>query len=208
MKRVRGIVGIVVASVMIAIPVVSSAASALNYSANNRYGGPSYDGQPALTVTAALVKVGGGAGKFSMVSALTQMVGSTLANAEVAKLTKQYGKASVAQWITGFNYSVEDSLSVATKAGISLPKPSKDLQGKKLAAALVTAGVDPKTHVFWAGLLYDKAVSHKIHDRVMDDMDAKYGQATDMATHRISNQAMYDLAHALGDGSVKLATLH
>ncbi|MEO6834573.1 MAG: hypothetical protein ABI231_01510 [Candidatus Tumulicola sp.] len=208
MKHVCGIVGIVVASVMIAIPVVSSAESTLNYSVNNRYGGPSYDGQPALAVTAALVEAGGGVGKFSIVAALTQMVGSSLADAEVAKLTKQYGKALVAKWITGFNFSVEDSLRVATKAGITLPESSKDLQGKKLAEALVTAGVDPKTNVFWAGLLYDNAVSHKIHDHVMNDIDAKYGEATDMATHRISNQAMYDLAHALGDGSVKLATLH
>ncbi len=208
MKHVRGIVGIVVASVMIASPMVSSAGSALNYRVHNRYGGPSYDGQPALAVTAALVETGGGAGKFSIVAALTRMVGSSLVHAEVAKLTKQYGKAHVGQWITGFNFSVEDSLKVATKADISLPKPPKDLRGKKLAKALVTAGVDPKTNVFWAGLLYDNAVSHKIHDRVMNHIDAKYGEATDMTTHRISNQAMYDLAHALGDGSVKLATLH
>lgn len=174
----------------------------------NRYGGPVYMGAPDLGATAALVKAGGGAGHFSLGTALTAMVGSKLVNAEVAKLTKQYGKTAVAQWMTGFNFSVEDSLRLAAKAGVALPKPTAGLQGKALAAALVKAGVDPHTHVFWAGLMYDKTVTHGIHNQAMDDIDAKYGVTTDMITHKISNQAMYDLAHALGDTSVRLATLH
>jgi len=176
--------------------------------AMNRYGGPIYMGAPALGTTAALVKAGGGAGHFSLVTALTSMVGSKLVTDEVGKLTKQYGKHAVGQWVTGFNFSVEDSLRLATKAGVTLPSPSADLHGKALAAALVNAGVDPQTNVFWAGRLYDKTVTHAIHDQVMNDIDAKYGAMTDMITHKISNQAMYDLAHALDDTHVRLASLH
>jgi hypothetical protein len=205
MKYVYAIFGVLLAAT---IPMAALAAKSYNYDVNNRYGGPSYDGQPALAATAALVKAGGGPEKFSIVVALTEMVGAPLADAEVAKLTKQYGKAAIGQWVTGFNFSVEDALRLATKAGVTLPEAPQDLQGKTLAVALVTAGVDPRTGVFWAGLLYDNAVSHKIHDLVMDDIDAKYGQATDMTVHRITNQAMYDLAHALGHDSVKLAALH
>jgi len=136
------------------------------------------------------------------------MVGPKLVSAEVGKLTKQYGKHAVSQWIAGFNFSVEDALRLATKAGVKLPNPPADLRDKKLAAALVTAGVDPKTGTFWAGRLYDMTVTHNIHDQVMEEIDAKYGATTDLLTHKISNQAMYDLAHALGDTNVRLATLH
>ncbi len=176
--------------------------------AMNRYGGPVYTGAPALGTTAALVKAGGGAGHFSLATALTSMVGPKLVNDEVGKLTKQYGKHAVSQWMTGFNFSVEDSLRLAAKAGVSLPSPTADLHGKALAAALVSAGVDPQTNVFWAGRLYDKTVTHAIHDQAMNDIDAKYGATTDMITHKISNQAMYDLAHSLGDTHVRLASLH
>lgn len=191
-----------------AIVLFSSAVPfAARATAMNRYGGPVYVGPPALGTTAALVKAGGGPGHFSLDTALTSMVGPKLVADEVGKLTQQYGQHAVSQWITGFNFSVEDSLRLAAKAGVALPRPA-DLHGKALAAALVDAGVDPKTNVFWAGRLYDTTVTHAIHDRVMDDIDAKYGATTDMITHKISNQAMYDLAHALGDTKVRLSPLH
>lgn len=192
-----------------ALILVTSFAPFAAYGATmNRYGGTVYTGPPALGTTAALVKAGGGPGHFSLATALTSMVGSKMVNAEVGKLTKQYGKQAVGQWMTGFNFSVEDSLRLATKAGVTLPSPTAHLNGKSLAAALVSAGVDSKTHVFWAGRLYDKTITHTIHDQAMNDIDAKYGATTDLVTHKISNQAMYDLARALGDTNVHLAGLH
>ncbi|MEO6974368.1 MAG: hypothetical protein ABI144_00665, partial [Gallionella sp.] len=47
------------------------------------FGGPIYDGQPALEVTAALVKAGGGAEKFTFSQALVSMLGEKTVNAEV-----------------------------------------------------------------------------------------------------------------------------
>lgn len=208
MNLLRSIAGAVVAGAFVAMPLMSPAASSYNYNVNNRYGGPSYDGAPALAATAALVKAGGGAEHFSIATALTSMVGAKTVNAELAKLTKQYGKEEVDRWVTGFNFAVQDAAKRVAEAKITLPEPPANLQGKALATALVTAGVDPKTGVFWSGLMYDMALSHGIHNQVMDDIDAKYGAATDMAAHRVTNQAMYDLAHALGHDSVKLASLH
>lgn len=208
MKILRSIAGGFVAGAFIVMPLMAPAAPTINYQTHNRYGGPSYDGHPALAATAALVKVGGGAAHFSIATALTSMVGATKVKAELAKLTKQYGKVEVDRWVTGFNFAVQDAAKRVAEAKITLPKPPADLKGKKLATALVTAGVDPKTGVFWSGLMYDMALSHAIHNQVMDDIDAKYGQATDMAAHRVTNQAMYDLAHALGHDNVKLASLH
>lgn len=199
---IRFITATALSAALICTAVATAASSAVN-----RYGGPVYDGTPALPVTAALVSEGGGAGHFSIAQALTSMVGAEMVNAEVSKLTKQYGKSAVDTWITGFNFAVEDAVKVAKSDGVQLPAPA-DLHGQKLASALVSAGVDAKTHVYWSGLMYDKALSHAIHDQVMDDIDKKYGATTDLTVHRITNQAMYDLAHALGDSGVGLAPLH
>lgn len=171
----------------------------------SRYGGPVYTGAPALAVTSSLVKAGGGAGEFSIATALTSMVGPKLVTAEVGKLTHQYGKTRVTSWITVFNFAVADALKKATAAGVTLPAPT--LSGKALAATLVKAGLDSHG-TFYTGYLLDKAVTHGIHTSVMDDIDAKYGPGADLNYHRVTNQAMVDLAHALGAKSVKVASLH
>lgn len=172
-----------------------------------RFGGPVYGGAPNLVATASLVAAGGGAAKYSTATALTSMVGSKLVNAEVAKLTTQYGKDRVTLWLKTFDFAVDDSLKIATAAGVTLPAPA--LSGQKLAVALVTAGV-AKDGTFQIEFLLDKAVSHKIHVQVMNDIDKQsgLGKKADLDYHLISNQAFYDLAQALGAKSVKLAPLH
>ncbi len=172
----------------------------------NWFGGPIYNGAPALTVTAALVKAGGGAEHFTFPAALVAMLGEKTVNAEVAKLQKQYGKKAVTEFINGMTWDVHDGLKRATEAGVKLPAAPADLKGAKLAATLVSAGTVDGT--FWSGQLFDKALSHFIHVQVMADVDAKFSHANDMNTHKILNQAMYDVAQVLGHKDVKLASLH
>ena len=176
--------------------------------ATSRYGGPAYTGAPNLAATAALVAAGGGAAHFSIATALTSMVGADLTNKEVAKLTKQYGKANVASFLKTFDFAVKDALKVATAAGVKLPAPAP-LKGHALAAALVKAGL-ASDGTFWEELQLDHAVSHKIHVQVMDDINKApgYGTAADANYHKIADQAHYDLAHALGMTNVKLASFH
>ena len=169
----------------------------------SRYGGPVYTGAPALTVTASLVEAGGGT-DWSFVKAVTSMAGEKTANAEVAKLTKQYGKTRVTRFVTVFDFAVADALKIATAAGVKLPEGN--LSGAKLASTLVTAGQD-KSGVFYTEFLLDKALTHDIHMQVMADIDKKFGESADKDYHRISNQAHYDLGKALGV-KVKLAKLH
>lgn len=179
----------------------------MNGTMMGRFGGPVYNGPPALAVTASLVAAGGGADNYSTATALTSMVGGTLVNSEVAKLTKQYGSDKVTQWLKTFDFAVKDSLKIATAAGVKLPAAT--LSGKDLAATLVKAGTAPDG-TFQIEFLLDKAVSHKIHVQVMNDIDKEpgLGKAADLNYHLISNQAFYDLAQALGATSVKLAPLH
>ncbi len=173
--------------------------------AHGRYGGSSYEGKPALTVTASLVQAGGGPAHYSTAQALTSMVGAKLVGAEVAKLTKQYGKARIASFLQVGDFVVKDGLRVATKAGVKLPKGN--LRGKALASALVKAGLE-KDGTFNIELMLDKAVTHGIHEQVMDNIDKKFGGGGDASYHKIANQAFYDLAHALGAKSVKLSKFH
>ena len=172
-----------------------------------RFGGPVYDGAPALAVTSSLVAAGGGAAKYSTGTALTAMLGADTVKAEVAKLSKQYGAEAVGQWLKTFDFAVNDSLRIATAAGVKLPEAS--LSGKALAETLVKAGV-VSDGTFQIETLLDKAVSHKIHVQVMDNIDknADYGKKADYDYHRISNQAFYDVAQALGLTDVKLAAVH
>lgn len=173
----------------------------------NWFGGDVFEGSPALGVTAALVKSGGGAESFKFSTALVSMLGEKIVNAEVAKLTKQYGKKNVATFLSGMTFAVRSALKHATKAGIKLPLPPKNLEGSTLAKNLVTAGTAPDG-TWWSGQLFDKALSNQIHNLVMADIEAIHGHEVDMLTHKILNQAMYDVAQALGHKNVKLASLH
>lgn len=173
----------------------------------NWFGGEVYTGKPALKATAALVRAGGGAEDFSFSKALVAMLGQDTVNAEVAKLNKQYGEADVKQFLSGMTYAINSGLRLATAAGISLPKAPADLKGPKLAKALVKAGqTDDGT--FWAGHMFDVAISHTLHNAVMSDIEANVSHQADKNTHKILNQAMYDVAQALGMKDVKLASFH
>jgi hypothetical protein len=200
--------GIAFASVAISAEAPAAAPQAqMNASAMNWFGGETYLGAPALDVTAALVKAGGGADNFSFSTALVSMLGEKTVNAEVAKLTKQYGHENVTNFINGMTFAVNDGLKRATEAGVTLPAAPADLKGAKLAGTLVSAGTAADGS-WWSGLLFDKALSHDIHVKVMQDIDAKYGHGADENTHKILNQAMYDVAQALKAKNVKLASLH
>jgi hypothetical protein len=163
-----------------------------------------YGGAPDLPAAVSLVVAGGPVGHFSIVKALTSLAGAPAANAEVAKLTKQYGATKVTSFVTVQNFAVDDAVKRATAAGVKFPAPS--LTGTTLAKHVTGLGLVGGT--YYEGTMLDRLVSHAIHATVMADIDAKYGAAADGNYHRIADQAHYDLAHALGVTSVKLAAYH
>jgi len=163
----------------------------------SRFSGPGvYTGPPALPVTLSMIIAGGGPAHFDSVKLVKVLAGKNF-NAEVAKLTKQYGKTKVGNFLTVFNYVVSDSLRIVTAAKVKLPsKPNPNpADGKALAAALWNAGVLPNGG--WSvEVMLDRAVSHPVHVQVMKDIDAKYGIAKDADYHAILNTAMHDLKAA------------
>ncbi len=163
-----------------------------------------YTGAPDLQTAVSLVVAGGPIGDFSIVKAITSLAGADIANAEVAKLTKQYGKAKVASFVVVQNYAINDAVKRATAAGVKFPTP--ELTGAELAKKVVGYGLIDGT--YYEGTHLDHLVTNGIHQVVMADIDAKYGTAADANYHRIADQANVDLAHALGVTSVKLAAYH
>lgn len=168
--------------------------------------GPAFVGTPSLQITSALVAAGGGPHEYSTAKALTSMVGPKLVQAEVKKLSAQYGSANVASWLKVSDFAVRNAAATAMAAGVSFPTPPASLKGHALAVALVQKGAGSGT--FYTGTMLDHLVTHKIHASTMDAIDAKYGVAADGNYHRISNQAFVDVAHALGASSVRLAAFH
>jgi len=166
--------------------------------------GVMYTGAPDLQATISLVTAGGPVGQFSIVQAITEMAGPTAANAEVAKLTTQYGKARVDSFVAVQNFAVDDAVKIATAAGVKFPEPT--LHGAALAKRIVGLGLIDGT--YYEGTQLDHLVTSKIHEQVMNDIDKMYGTEADANYHLIANQAHYDLAQALGVTSVKLAAYH
>lgn len=154
-----------------------------------------YTGAPALQVTLSMVEAGGGPSDFSTAALLKVLAGSHF-DAEVAKLTKQYGKDQVGQFLKTFDFVVADSLKIVGEKKIALPgKPSPDPKnGAALAGALWAAGQTGEGYN--VEVMLDRAVSHPIHMQVMADIDNKYGLAADAQYHAILTTAMKDLAAA------------
>ncbi len=160
----------------------------------SRFSGPGvYTGQPALQVTLSMVVAGGGPSNFDSVKLVKTLSGDKF-NAEVGKLSDQFGKDKVANFLKVFNYVVTDSLRIANEKKVALPSdPSPDPHnGPALAAALWSAGQTGSGYN--VEVMLDRAVSHPIHDQVMKDIDAKYGLAQDADYHAVLNAAMHDLA--------------
>jgi hypothetical protein len=166
--------------------------------------GVPYKGAPDLQAAISLVTAGGAPGHFSIVQAITALAGAKTANAEVAKLTKQYGAAKVASFVAVQNFAVNDAVAIATKAGVKFPSPT--VHGTALAVRVTKLGLFNGT--YYEGVMLDHLVTNGIHESVMGHIDGKFGAAADGNYHRIADQAHYDLAQALGAKTVKLAAYH
>lgn len=166
--------------------------------------GTPYLGKPDLQASISLVTAGGPPGSFSVTKAVSAMAGPAVAKAEIAKLTTMYGATKVKEFVTVQNFAVNDAVRIAMASGVTFPSPK--LVGKALALKVTTYGLEGGT--YYEGVMLDHLVSNAVHEKVMDDIDAKYGKTLDANYHRIADRAHYDLAHALGATSVTLASYH
>jgi len=197
MKNLRLTAILAVAFALIGTGIASAKLMANVVAQPTRFSGSCcvYTGAPALQVTLSMVEAGGGPSNFSTATLLKTLAGSHF-DAEVAKLTKQYGKDQVGQFLKTFDFVVADSLKIVGEKKIALPsKPNPDPKnGAALAGALWAAGQTGEGYN--VEVMLDRAVSHPIHVQVMADIDNKYGLAADAQYHAILTTAMKDLAAA------------
>jgi hypothetical protein len=160
---------------------------------------PVYTGSPDLPLTLSMIDAGGGPSTFDSTKLVGVLAGAKT-SAEVASLQTKFGADNVKSFLEVFNFVVTDSLAKVTAAKVPLPTtpmPSPT-DGKALAAALYTQGVEPGSKAFDVEYMLDGLVTHPIHVAVMDDIDAKYGKAADGNYHAVLTQAMSDLKAVYG----------
>ncbi len=158
-----------------------------------------YTGAPNLPLTLSVIVAGGGPTSFDSTKLVGVLAGDKT-SAEVASLQGKFGADNVASFLEVFNYVINDSVAKVTAAKVALPstpEPSPT-DGKALAAALYTQGVNPDTKAFDVEYMLDGLVTHPIHVSVMDDIDAKYGKKADANYHAVLTQAMSDLKSVYG----------
>lgn len=178
--------------------VVPSAAAQTTPGAKARFSQAGvYAGSPELPLTLSMIVAGGGPAHFKSTTLVGTLAGANT-DAEVAKLTKQFGATKVQSFLTVFDFVVADSLKIVAAKKIPLPERAQPdpKDGKALSAALYSAGVSDGRYNI--EVMLDKLVSHPIHVQVMDDIDAKYGRDADANYHIVLTQAMLDLKAAYG----------
>jgi hypothetical protein len=199
MIRIRTMAMTLVAGATLAASSLSSGALAqMSDAPKARFSDASaYTGKPHLPVTVSMVVAGGGPKSFEAAKLVGVLAGDKT-KAEVASLQQKFGKDNVTSFLTVFTFVVNDALKYVTAAKIALPKPSPDPKdGKALAGALYGLGVNPAGR-FDVEYMLDGLVSHDIHVKVMDDIDAKYGSKADGNYHAVLTQAMTDLKKVYG----------
>jgi hypothetical protein len=159
---------------------------------------PVYTGAPALPTTLSMIIAGGGPTAFDSTKLVGVLAGDKT-QSEVASLQQKFGADNVKSFLSVFNFVVNDALKYVKAANVPLPSaPSPDPKdGKALAAALYKLGVTPSGS-YDVEYMLDALVTHPIHLKVMDDIDAKYGNAADANYHAVLTQAMMDLKSVYG----------
>jgi len=159
---------------------------------------PVYTGAPNLPLTLSVVVAGGGPAKYDSAKLVGVLAGS-LTDAEVKKLSDQFGGANVGLFLKTFNFVINDALALVKKNNVVLPSapvPAPS-DGKALAAALYGAGVTPAGN-FDVEYMLDRLVTHPLHVQIMDDIDAnpELGPKADGNYHAVLTQAVMDLQAA------------
>jgi hypothetical protein len=200
MIRTRTIATAVLAAATLAASTLPSLAQSMSSDAPKaRFSSATvYTGAPALQTTLSMVIAGGGPSAFSSTKLVGVLAGDKT-QAEVQSLTQKFGADNVKSFLNVFNFVVNDSLKYVTEAKIALPStPSPDPKdGKALAAALYKLGITP-AGTYDVEYMLDGLVSHDIHVKVMNDIDAKYGTSADANYHAVLTQAMSDLKSVYG----------
>ncbi len=154
-----------------------------------------YTGAPDLALTSAMLAAGGGAATFHATTLLGVLAGPH-ASAEVASLTRRFGKARVAQFASTFDTFVSRAVTIVQAQKIDVPAPSPALthNGVMLSASLRQAGVMPDGR-FDVGYMLEHLLSRPMHKALMNQVNAdpKFGPKVNADFHVVLTAVMDDL---------------
>ena len=168
----------------------------------NRFGGPTYQREPAFDVTASIYKAGGGAGSFSMVRAFSSMIGDAPMQTEMTSLRAKYGAANIDQFVAIFDFAMANAWKHLGDDNVAVPL-SAPYEGRTLAQQVAQTGKTDSGYVF-SGYFFDKLLTMKVHNQVNADIDQRFGTAANTSFHAIAAALLFDLAQRLGDQTAKL----
>lgn len=184
------------------VAVVASPAPQTKMVIQNRFGGPTYQREPAADVTASLFKAGGGAGSFSMVRAFSSMIGAPEFQSELTALRSKFSSDDVDNFVSIFDFAMSDAWKRLGENNVKIPA-NGSLEGRDLAQAIVMAGTTDSGN-FYSGYLFDKLLTMRVNNVVNGDIDMKFGVIPNTSYHTIAATFFYDIAQLLGDRNVTL----
>lgn len=197
--RTAALVALMGSLVAVAHPAAAQNAMGSMDMSHARYSqAPVFTGSPTLPLTLSVVIAGGGPGNFDSAK-LVGVLAGPLTDAEVKKLSGQFGSDNVGSFLKTFNFVIADALRLVKQNNVALPSTPlpAPTDGKALSAALYTAGVTPSGR-FDVEYMLDHLVSHPLHLQIMDDInnDPALGPKADGNYHAVLTQAVLDLKTA------------
>lgn len=174
----------------------------VNMVIQNRFGGPTYQREPALDVTSSFIAAGGGAGSFSMVRAFSSMIGAPQLQSEISNLKQKFNPDDVDAFVSIFDYAMNDAWKRLGDNNVKV-STSGSIQGRELAQALVSAGTTDSGN-FYSGYLFDKLLSMRVNNQLNSDIDTKFGVLPNTTFHTIASAFFVDVAQLIGDQHAKL----
>lgn len=149
-----------------------------------------YHGAPDLKLTVDLVTAGTGPNGFDTKVLFKNMYGDSMA-AEAAKLTTQYGAASVSDFFTLMDFSIADVVRMAQRDNVALPAADAPLSPIKLNRSIVLIGHSPNGK-YDVGYMLERLISHKYHHELMMDLDSHFSQERVATFHSILGTVVTD----------------
>jgi hypothetical protein len=155
-----------------------------------------------LALSVSMNLAGGGPDKFSTDKLIGALFGKQKA-AELAKLRRQLGSATVSTFFAVSDFAVPDAMSLVQKNNMTLPDdpvPAPD-NTKALTAALYRAGSSGGT--FSVDAMLDNMLSQPVRDQLVADIDKKFGVHGRASYYAVLTQLGSDLHSATSGAAQK-----
>jgi hypothetical protein len=160
----------------------------------------SYRGRPDTALTYAILKAGGGSGRFDSAKLFHTLAGSH-AKAEMHRLEHLYGKAKVAAFVQTFTFAMNELPGLFKLNNIALADPPANSfhRGRDIAIAIYHDGIMPNGK-YDCGYMMEHLMTHPVHIVLMRDINLAraHGPQHNANFHIILTRVVLDLKNLYG----------